>query len=172
MREPIENEYFNWLCAKVTGASNSNYYTLLEILHRTEFVWAVPGDRHRVEEGLELRLDFLRETKQASEDSWETQPCSVLELLVALSKRASFQTGMKLKVWFWELMTNLRLDEFRRVDTMGEHIINDILSTFIWRQYRPDGDGGLFPISRTNVDQRKNEIWYQFCEYVEDRGIL
>lgn len=172
MREPIENEYFNWLCAKVTGASSPNHYALLAILHRTEFVWVVAGDRHRAEEGLELRLDFLRETHQASDDSWEHQPCSVLELLIGLAKRASFQTGSKLKVWFWELMTNLRLDEFRRVNSMSEQIIKDILDTFIWRQYRPDGDGGLFPISRTDIDQRKNEIWYQFCEYVEDRGIL
>jgi hypothetical protein len=170
--EPIEHQYFNWLCAKVTGARNPNHYDLLEILHRTEFVWNVPGDRHRAEEGLELRLDFLRETHQDGDGSWEHQPCSVLELLIALAKRASFQTGIRVKVWFWELMTNLRLDEFRRVDRMGEHIIKDILDAFIWRQYRPDGDGGLFPISRTNSDQRKNEIWYQFCEYVEDRGIL
>lgn len=172
MGEPIENEYFNWLCEKVLENNSHSYLSLLRILHRTEFVWVVPEDRHRVEDGFELRTDFLRETGLESDASWEGQPCSIFELLISFAARASFQTDIPLNVWFWEFISNLKLDEFRRVSSSDTYLIEDILHTFIWRQYDPSGDGGMFPISRTKNDQRKIELWYQFCEYVDDRGII
>lgn len=172
MREPIENEYFNWLCAKVLEMGNQNYYALLGILHKTEFVWVVPADKHRAQDGLELRTDFLRETQSERDPSWESEPCSVFELLVSFAKRAAFQTDIPTRVWFWEFMTNLKLNEFRQVSGSDAYSIEDILYTFIWRQYDPSGFGGMFPISRTKNDQRKIEIWYQFCEYIDDRGLM
>lgn len=59
MGEPIEGEYFNWLCAKIRKTPAPMYNDLLQILHRTEFVWVVHGDRNRAEDGIELREDFL-----------------------------------------------------------------------------------------------------------------
>lgn len=172
MLEPIEDAYFNWLCTKATDRTGNGYVALLVIMHRTEFVWTVPADRHRADDGVELRLDFLRETKYSSDDFWESQPCSVLEMFLAFANRASFQTDIPTRIWFMEILTNLRLNEFRRVTGSDTRVIQDILDALIWRQYDPNGDGGMFPLSRTNNDQRKIEIWYQFCEYVEDRGIL
>jgi hypothetical protein len=172
MSADIENEYFIWLCNKVQERHNHNYSELLKMLHKTEFVWVVPADRHRAEDGLELRIYFLRETCIEPDPIWEQLPCSILELFISFADRASFQTGMSLKVWFWEIISNLKLDEFRKVLNRDVYLIEDILYTFIWRQYNPNGFGGMFPLSRTNNDQRKVEIWYQFSEYVEDRGIL
>lgn len=170
--EPIEDIYFDWLCAKVTDRSTHNHIGLLMVLHRTEFITIIPADQHRAEEGMELRFDFLRETQFESDSTWESQPCSVLEMFIAFAKRAAFQTDIKVKTWFWEFLTNLRLNEFRRVSISDNRIIKDILDTFLWREYNPNGDGGMFPMSRSENDQRKIEIWYQFCEYVDDRGIL
>lgn len=172
MREPIENEYFNWLCAKVTDSNNSNYFDFLSILHTTEFVWVVQEDKNRAEDGIELRVDFLRETEWQPDGVWENQPCSVLEFFIAFAKKAAFQIRKRLKAWFWEFMTNLGLNEFRRITENDIYTINEIVDVFIWRRYDPDGHGGMFPMSRTNNDQTKIEIWYQFCEYVEDRGML
>lgn len=170
--EPIEDVYFNWLCAKVTDRNTSNHVSLLILLHRTEFVSVIAADRHRASEGVELRFDFLREVQIESDALWEDQPCSVLEMLVAFAKRASFQTDIKVKTWFWEILSNLKLNEFRRVSGNDVIIIKDILDTFLLREYSPSGEGGMFPMSRSNNDQRDTEIWYQFCEYVDDRGII
>lgn len=172
MGEPIENLYFNWLCAKVLSKQVPIYYDLLKILHKTEFVWVVPADRHRAAEGIDLRLDFLRESNQCGDSEWDTAPCSFLEFLIAFSKRAAFQTDTQTRAWFWEFMENLKLDEYRQVSDRDEYVVKDILDTFLWRHYTSKGYGGMFPISRTQHDQRDIEIWYQFSEYLIDRGFF
>lgn len=172
MNEPIENDYFNWLCAKVKEIGNPNYDDLLRILHGTEFVWVVPADRHRAADGVELRTDYFK-ARFKKKDPWLLeQPCSIFEVLIAMAKRAEFQTDIPFKDWFWEMISNLRLDEFRRVHASDIDQIEDILYTFVWRQYDPSGVGGLFPLSSTQNDQRKIEIWYQFFEYLRDRGLM
>ena len=171
MGEPIETEYFNWLCAKVLNRGVKSYYSLLEILYQTEFVWVVSADRHRVEDGLELRQDFFRETFTKRDSIFENEPCSVFELLVSFANRASFQTSAPVRDWFWVFMANLQLDQFRSVSDLDRSTIEQILHTFIWRTYDPNGIGGLFPLSITHNDQRKVEIWYQFYEYLDDQGL-
>lgn len=173
-REPIENEYFNWLCAKVLNGTTRSYYTLLGILYSTEFIWVqnVPGDKNRLEDGLELRQDFLREAFLKRDSVWEGQPCSVFEVLLAFANRASFQTDIPVRDWFWKFMANLHLDQFRQVTDSDIPIIDFILNTFIWRTYDEYGNGGLFPLSQTHNDQRELELWFQFFEYTYDRGLL
>jgi hypothetical protein len=172
MREPIEHLYFNWLCAKVLPGSGSAYHKLMVILHKTEFVWVVPADRHRASEGIYLREDFLSESGLESELAWREEPCSMLELLIGFAKRASFQTGASVKTWFWDFMENLNLIEYRQVSKKDRLVIADILDSFIWRQYDPSGRGGLFPLDSTPNDQRNVEIWYQFAEYVLEHSLI
>jgi hypothetical protein len=172
MREPIENEYFNWLCAKVLERNARMYHEVLKILFRTEFVWLVPFDQNRAEDGIELRQDFQNETGTRQDPLWENQPCSVFEVFLAFAYRASFQTDIPARTWFWMFMENLHLDQFRQVSDADRPIIEDILNTFIWRTYDSHGYGGLFPMAHTEHDQRKREIWWQFCEYVEDQGLV
>lgn len=170
MVEPLEDSYFRWLCAKVISPHNRNYQDLLRILYSTEFIWLIAGDRNREEDGLELRDYFISETYLENEPDWFTQPCSVLEVLISFAQRASFQTDEPVRDWFMEFLTNLGLNEFRRVSRSDILIIEGILNTFIWRTYEPSGRGGLFPLREPKNDQRKIEIWYQFCEYLEDQG--
>lgn len=172
MNEPIENEYFNWLCAKVLERHGQMYYTLLGILHTTEFIWVIPMDANRAADGIELRSDFLRECFMKSDHIWYQEPCSVLEMLIALAKRASFQTDIPTKTWFWEMMSNLQLDQFRQVMDQDVPIIKNIIHTFMTRDYDWHGYGGLFPITITQNDQRDIEIWYQFNEYVMNNGLV
>jgi hypothetical protein len=172
MGEPIENEYFNWLCAKVLEPRGNIYYDLLGILYRTEFVWVVPGDRNRAEDGTELRLYFLNETGIEADSAWYSQPCSVLEMLIAFADRAYFQTDISARDWFWEFMTNLDLGEFRHVSREDAPVVENILHSFVWRTYDQSGSGGIFPMRWPKNDQTKIEIWYQFCEYLEDRGLM
>jgi len=172
MREPIENEYFNWLCAKVLDTSIHIYHDLLGILHNTEFKWLMEMDKNRAEDGIELRTDFLIETDWEKDQNWLSQPCSVLEMLIALSKRAWFQTDIPDRDWFWTFMTNLGLDEYRRVPGSSVREIRDTLGIFIERKYDPNGYGGLFPLRYPSCDQRSIEIWHQFNEYLDENGLM
>jgi hypothetical protein len=93
-------------------------------------------------------------------------------MCVAFSKRASFQTDIPSRNWFWTIMQNLQLDQFRHIGPGDQDIIANILHHFMYRQYDANGYGGMFPISLTHNDQRHIEIWYQFCEYVGSNGLV
>lgn len=169
MTEPIEEAYFNWLCAKVLDNRNI-YIDLLRLLHSTEFVWVVHGDHNRGADGVELREDFIRESRFASEFEWEQAGCSIFEMLLAFAKRAAFQTSEPVKNWFWEFMTNLGLSELRNLSEEDVIFVQEVLEHLIWRSYEPNGYGGMFPLRWPKRDQREVEIWYQFCEYVDEQG--
>jgi len=172
MTEPIEEEYFNWLCAKVISPYSNNYVDLMIVLHRTEFVWFIKGDRNRKEDGLELRDYFLNESGLEKDPAWFNEPCSILEVLIAFAQRASFQTDNPVKAWFWIFMDNLRLNDYRQISNLDVPIINAILHNFVSRTYSPNGYGGLFPLDTATDDQREMEIWYQFCAWVDEKALI
>lgn len=171
MWEPIEKSYFNWLCAKVLEDNNRDYESLMQILYETEFVWVVQEDTHRVADAIELREFFLQETQSGGGEILDQRPCSILELLLSFADRASFQTDIPANDWFWEFIENLRLDIYKTVSKRDEARIQKVLNTFTWRQYEPNGLGGLFPLASTDEDQTKVELWYQFFAYLTDRGL-
>ena len=170
--EPIDSEYFNWLCAKVMRVEvptpSNTYWNLLRELHNTEFVWIEMMDENRADDGRELRAEFLSQTGWSTDPEWLRLGCSVLEMLIAFSKRASFQTGRSPKNWFWEMIENLGLKQFNDAVPDRFSDIPNALERFLWRTYEPDGTGGLFPLKNTIHDQRKVEIWHQFCDYLVD----
>jgi hypothetical protein len=176
MDEPIEETYFKWLYHKVASVDfptpSLTYWALLRELHNTEFVWLLPGDDNRAEDGIDVRKEFLNQMRFARDEEWLRIPCSVLEMLIAFSRRAEFQTDMPAREWFWIFMSNLELEELNDAASGVDRKVAEILDRLIWRTYRRDGYGGLFPLHHTDHDQRKVEIWYQFAEYVMDQGLF
>ncbi len=172
MTEPIEEAYFNWLCAKLISPHANTYRDLFRILHKTEFAWVVPGDRNRQEDGVELRLYFLNETGYEKDELWYNELCSVLEVFISFASRASFQTEAPVANWFWIFIENLNLNEYRRVSQKDIPVIEEILYTFVWRTYPENGLGGLFPLYAPRQDQREVEIWYQFCAWVDEKELI
>ena len=176
MNEPIEEVYFKWLYSKVASVDiptpSLTYYTLLRDLHATEFVWMVSGDDNRCQDGLDIRREFLNQSFLPQDPPWLSIPCSVLEMMIAFARKAEFQTDISLRDWFWIFMANLGLDDLNDAaeDNVTE-IVTEVMDQFLWRTYRRDGRGGMFPLSETKNDQRKVEIWYQFCEYLVDQEI-
>lgn len=168
--EPLENTYFNWLCTKVAKVEvptpSLTYFNLLRELQNTEFSWVVPRDDNRAEDGVELRLDFQREAFLSVDEGWMQLPCSIFEMMYALAKRASFETGKSAIYWFWTMIENLGLKEFNDASNFDPDEVAYILHRFVWRLYEPDGRGGLFPLKNSIHDQREQEIWYQFSEYL------
>lgn len=157
-----ESEYFDWLVSQIEIRNGKSYHDVLERLYNTEFVWIVPNDDNRVQDGLDLRIEFKKSLANKME-----QGVSVLEVLVALSRRVAFTAGGEAPYWAWLLFRNLKLNRFSDSMTSEkaervEHILEDL----IWRTYRRDGRGGFFPLNNAIEDQRKVEIWYQMNTYV------
>ena len=174
MSEPLENLYFNWLCAKVVyireHSPSKMYWKLLSTLHRTEFAWFLSGDDNRAEDGLELRREFLLAADIPDQQEWRRiPPCSVLEMLIAFSRRTEFQTDDPAKDWFWEFIDNLGLKHINDGSDVTPEAIQIALDKFIWRTYDYSGRGGMFPLDNPRRNQKEVEIWYQFCDYLMDQ---
>jgi hypothetical protein len=171
MPPSIDEEYLTWLYARIGSVRETRrsktYWSLFRFLFHKEFIWLIPNDDNRVEDGRYLRYEFLEETGLGSEISpdWMGMGCSVLEMLLALSERLAFQADRTPRHWFWELMNNLSLSGYNdRV--FDEERVNTIVDTLIWRTYKPNGLGGLFPLRHPKEDQREVEIWYQLSAYL------
>lgn len=174
--EPIEESYFNWLYSKVAYVAvptpSTSYWILLRNLHMTEFVWLLSGDDNRAEDGKDLRKEFLREANVDQDPPWLTIPCSVLEMLIALTRRAAFETDNTDREWFWIFLENLGLSELNDASNKNQLYEQDVIERLIWRTYRSDGLGGLFPLQNPEHDQRKVELWYQFCAFLLEHAEL
>jgi hypothetical protein len=170
----LENSYFEWLVAQTEDPEVSDprytHWSLLRQLHQKEFVWLIANDDNRVEDGRELRYEFSYDTKRRLTPEWHSFPVSVLEMIIALSKRLTFQADGEVRTWFWHLMANLGLDHISddryNAKPTTIKVIDQTLETLIWRNYDYSGDGGLFPLSDPKEDQRRVEIWYQMNAYI------
>ena len=159
----LDVEYYEWLVSQIDIPNGKIYGELFDRMHNLEFVWTVPNDDNRVQDGLELRVEFAQE----SSHELEARGATFLEVLVALSRRTAFTAGGKQEQWAWRLIKNLRLNKMSDPFTeQKSNRVNDILDTVIWRTYEPNGRGGFFPLNHPQEDQTKVEIWYQMNKYV------
>lgn len=164
--QSLDESYFNWLVSQVASVSNPNpartYYQLLEQMHLKRFDWFIPNDDNRLEDGRELRYEFMNGPSE--DDAW----CSFLEMLIALSRRAAFQSYSDPIEWFWHLVENLDLRQFSDENFMEleSRQIRHTLDVVVSREYASDGQGGLFPLKNPPKDQRKVELWYQMAAYL------
>lgn len=165
-----------WLYDLVGSVETANpektYWNLLRKFFTKEFIWIVPNDDNRAEDGRDLRREFLADEGIASvEDDWIRLGCSMLELLIGLSRRLNFESDKKTThEWFWCLIENLGLIRYTDRNDLPAKRVDDVLDAVIWRTYRPNGRGGLFPLKRSTEDQRDVEIWYQLCAFVLENG--
>lgn len=177
--ERIDDRYFEWLYGLFGSVRNANparsYWEVSKVLYSTEFVWLIANDDNRVSDGLELRAQFLDEQgSDGADEEWSRLGCSVLEMLIALSQRASFESETEPAAWFGIFLQNLDLVEFRddRWTKANQSIVEEILERFVYRNYHPDGTGGLFPLNSPPEDQRRVELWYQLASYLSEQARL
>jgi hypothetical protein len=166
---PIDYEYYEWLKAQIEIPNGKSYNGVFEIMHNLEFVWTVPNDDNRIQDGLDLRYEFLNSPEQ----TLHLQGATLLEILVSLSRRTAFTAGGTPEQWAWQLLRNLRFH--KKPDPLTEHQsarVKDMLDTLIWRTYQRDGRGGFFPLNHPDEDQTKVEIWYQMNKYVMEMDSL
>lgn len=168
----INNEYFDWLCQIV---DNRFHGKLLKRLHEIDFEYIIPMDGNRAEDGIELRYRFGYEhsyDQPLIARYLDNRPCSVLEMMIALALRcegdimSNGEAGDQTYIWFWGMIRSLGLDE--ETDKCYDEIyIDDVIDRFLKRQYKRNGQGGLFTIEHCEHDMRSVEIWYQMCWYMD-----
>lgn len=169
----INDEYFSWMCDQVCGERFSDaisYRKLLSFLHNVEFVWILPMDRNRAEDGLSLRRHFALDVGYEDHVAeYISGPCSILEMMVALAIHTEdimddYRYGNRTAQWFWGMVRSLGLNGMYDIAYDEEHV-QEVVINFLNRDYEPDGRGGLFTIRDCMDDLRDIEIssqrnWY------------
>lgn len=179
MTPEIQRDYFEWLCSIVRDSKPSSrlsYKKLLSYLFDTEFIYVMPMDGNRYADGIDLRYRYGREHNIGDPiiaSCLDTSPCSVFEMMVALSFRceehimfnpsSGFQSGR----WFWMMIKNLGLDSMSD-SKFNIDYVNSVVWRFLDRKYDPDGTGGLIRIPNSKDDMRTIEIWYQMMRYLSE----
>ncbi len=174
-RKIQSNQYFLWLCGQIRNRSHTRYRKLLDALHLRQFYWSVPNDDNRLEDGLRLRDIFVNSHPSFLPPD-PRDPCSMLEMLVALAGRmedelADPQKGNRISHRFWEMIHNIGLDQFDDDDfdeAMDNSVIDYILNRLVNRTYDRRGNGSLFPCKRYGRNLAKVEIWYQMQQYLHE----
>jgi len=167
----LDELYLVWLVSQFSNPTSRNldrrYLDLSRKLYRTEFVWFVPNDDSRLNDGRDLRREFMLDAGIINYDQeWMDLGCSFLELMVALSRRLSFQIDGKPNRCFLLLLENIGLADFTDAHPFDEDEIEEITDRVIYRTYSYDGSGGFFPLKNAREDQRKVELWYQMSAYI------
>ena len=175
----IENEYFNWLFDLACGKRYSkqiSYKKLITRLYNIPFRYSIPMDQNRAEDGIDLRYRFaITQGYGSAVDNVLSAldgPCSVLEMMIALSIRCEENimddpnVGNRTGQWFWGMVTNLGLGSMVD-DKFDDDYVDDVVERFLDREYERDGTGGLFTIRHCDRDLRRVEIWHQLCWYLD-----
>lgn len=122
----------------------------------------------------ELRTEYVGD-RSPDEQVWADIDASMLEVLIALSRRVSFEaygTEATPAEWFWKLLENLDFRHYTDAN-YDDNVVADVteaLDILLDRTYHRDGRGGLFPLRRGRRDQRRTELWYQMSAYIVEGG--
>lgn len=170
-----KERYLNYLIRLVDSDGLDPYLPLLRQMHDTIFSEStaklIPNDDNRIIDGKMLRIRYCERYRMAYDEHIFDEPCSVLEMMVALADKINNQFGIKSRgAWFWNMIVNLHLDLFddrKYQDDYNEHVA-DILYGLKRRRYAYNGLGGLFPLNYPERDQRKIEIWSQVNAYLDE----
>lgn len=178
-KDELNNAYFEWMYQLVCSEQYSrrlSYRKLLYLLHDTEFTYTIPMDGNRAEDGTDLRYRFGYENTYESPmiaTYLDNRPCSVLEMMIALAIRCEEHImddpdiGNRTGQWFWNMIVNLGLGSMND-EKFNKNHAREIIQKFLNREYRQNGNGGLFTVRHCRVDLRSVEIWYQMCWYLDE----
>lgn len=174
----VIDKYYRWLCSRICDRNHpySSYSELLNVLFEVPFTYTIEMDRNRDFDGRELRYLFADSNYIPSLEitvSFSDKPCSILEMMVALSIRCEDQImydpdiGNRTGDWFWDMIENMGLI-YQTNKTFEPNVVFKHIDRFLQRRYKANGDGGLFKLKNPKEDMRKVEIWYQLMWYLEE----
>jgi len=174
----VEHSYFSWICQLMDTKEHksSHYRKLLRYLFDYQFDYILPMDGNRSGDGIELRYRYGYEVEISyAEVAYylDHRPCSVLEMMAALSLRceehilADLNEGVHAGRLFWKMIESLGLID-QTDDTFDVVYTDKVLETFTNREYEPTGEGGLVTLPDCKEDLRQVEIWCQMMWYLNE----
>ena len=157
------SDYYLWLDSLV---NDGNHELLIRYLYGHPYRWQFTLDENRAAGGINLRRKFAFDYAIDIQDV-EDGPCSILEMLIALAERMTDLLTMDIYDWFWDLIRNLKLDQFddQHFDERG---ITYILNVWLDRAYDESGNGSLFPLTRYSGDCRNLDTWSQMNIWISE----
>ena len=170
----ILNDYFEWLYSIVKRerfSKRASYKKLLAYLHSIEFIYVDDYDSNRAADGVQLRWRYVYEAKGCEDIlDWE-EPCTVLEMLIALSFQMesimeNSDVDYTVGYWFWMMISNLGLEKMSD-SKFDKQIVHDNIYNFMYREYKHNGEGNIFVIDNCKTNLRDVEIWWQMCWYLD-----
>lgn len=180
-RRNISSAYFDWLykqCFRVRDIDSAESYSVvLTHMHSIPFNDRVPNDDNRNSEGEELRDEFISTLRKVEvqdfAEIYNRGKASLLEMLVALSRRCDYISSIGADVWFRKFMENLGLLNYSDGNWRPQldRKIAMILNRFNDRAYDASGNGGIFPLRQWSVDQRRAELWVQMSAYMTEQHL-
>lgn len=170
----MSEDYFHYLYEEI-APGDIPYLKLARQLWETTFVWRVSNDDDRAADARMLREEYEeRRTSAGLDPTIEGPvPCSFLEMLIGLSRRAEFIDGGQAIFWFWTMLNNIGIahyDDGRYNDYVTDRV-EKAVDTVIRRRYSYNGNGSLFPIKGVvNKDRKVVDLSRQFYDYLLDGG--
>ena len=172
----VRELYFEWLIDLLDRKRCKRYSKLLSHLYDKDFEYSIRMDENRYKDGITLR-HYYAEYKHLPDELVSDElcgfDCSILEMMVALSMRCEdimsySSTDDRTAVWFWNMIDNLGLSYYddRHYNYQD---VEEILDIFLNREYKPNGEGGLFTIHNPPCDIRDAEIWCQMTWYLNEQ---
>jgi hypothetical protein len=176
----LDDLYLEWLYKNYVGAvsnrnPNSTFWKLTHQLYTTRFTWIIRDDKNRAEDGKDLQNLFYEQCDiQDTEIDWQWREASVLEVLIGLACRASFDAGGEPGDWLWKFLDNLDLRSYN--DRVYSQIVAEEVDANVrkWldREYDKNGVGGIFPLKHARQDQTQVNLWYQLQDYIFENSTL
>lgn len=180
-KNTITTEYFEWLvdcvCTESFKPNKGRYRKLFEHLHAMEFEYMedIPMDENRMIDGIDCRWHFAYQTDRKhlfnEIERYLNGPCTVLEMMVALSEKAQNMIGdlerWSAAHWFWIMIDSLDLINMTNANYEPDWV-DGCVEVFLDREYGWHGDGGLFIIKEPPTDMRFIEIWQQLNLYIRE----
>ncbi len=180
----IRDLYFEFMYSTVVDESITgiSYRNLFHTLDSIIFEPILAMDENRAVDGSNLKYNDFADYYNISNDvinkAFGNNPCSVLEVLIALSLKieselmTSVKYGNRTGQWFWTMINNLGLngmsdEKWNMNPVAASHTVTNIINVFLDRQYQFDGTGGnivIFP--DTIYDLRLIDIWTQMSWYL------
>ena len=188
----MQPEYFEWLISKVTSPAvpaDESARAVMGTLHSIR-VRSLPmlDDEPRLMDGKQLRMEYEDEcckSATAPEDAADPDAdlCTVLEMLVALSRRMDdimrdpLDPSSSAPSWFWGMVSTMVGQYYYPccywsfpINSATVHIISDCAMRFLGRQYDRSGhNGNIFVGLHPSVDVRELDIWTQACWFMSAR---
>lgn len=175
----INEDYYVWLLSLIDGKKAQSYSKLLNYLYNVEFVYILPMDGNRYDDGINLRYRYGYDYNIADPiiaSCLDNKSCSILEMMVALAVRIEEhimqdpENGLDPGRWFWKMIENLGLitmnDRF-----FDSEYVNGVVWKFLNREYGPNGEGSLVNLPDRQYNIKSMEIWYQMMRYLSGYNV-